>query len=363
MKSLRIALLTELYPPSLGGQELFFEGLGKALVRRGHTVEVLCIAHAEGLPQVEQRDGIAVHRFPVAPNYIHPLKPWMKRSWTTIFRYAWFTRRQVQRHPHDVYILNQWPLLHAVTLPAAMRRRAALHWCEVRGGRFYGLVQKYLPRRVRWNLAIGDAVGKAIEHASGRPAMTIPSGLHLEEYTTRPQLERSGILFLGRIAAHKNLPMLIEAFEALKLGGYDGRLTIAGDGSGMEEVRQRVAASPVASAIDLVGVVDDLRKAELLASAGVLAMPSRREGFPRVVAEAMASGLPVVTPDFPENGTKDIVRLAESGVVTAPTAPAYAAGILAALSQWTDYSANGLRFSRTLDWDQIAARLEASILA
>jgi glycosyltransferase involved in cell wall biosynthesis len=363
MRSLRIGLLTELYPPSLGGQELFFEGLGKALSRRGHVVEVLCIGHAEGLPATEQRDGITVHRFPMAPNYIHPLKPWMKRSWTTIFQYAWFTRRHAQRNPQDFYILNQWPLLHAVTLPAAMRRRSALHWCEVREGRFYRLVQKYLPRRVRWNLAIGDAVGQAIELASGRPTMTVPSGLHLEEYATRPPEQRSGILFLGRIAPHKNLPMLVDAFEALKAGGYDGRLTIAGDGSGMTELRQRVAASPVASDIDLVGVVDDPRKVELLASASVLAMPSKREGFPRVVAEAMASGLPVVTADFPENGTRDIVKLAVSGVVTAPTTEAYASGIRDALANWAGYSANGLRFSRSLDWDQIAARLEASFLA
>jgi glycosyltransferase involved in cell wall biosynthesis len=263
MKSLRIGLLTELYPPSLGGQELFFEGLGKALVRRGHAVEVFCIAHAEGLPAVEQRDGITIRRYPTAPHYIHPLQPWMKRSWTTIFQYAWFTRNYVRRNPHDLYILNQWPLLHAVTLPAAMRRRAALHWCEVREGRFYKLVQKYLPRMVRLNLAIGDAVGDAIERASGRQAMTVPSGLNLGEYTTRPQEDRNGILFLGRIAAHKNLPMLIEAFESLKARGYDGRLTIAGDGTGMAEVRERVAASPVASSIDLVGVVDDARKVEL----------------------------------------------------------------------------------------------------
>jgi glycosyltransferase involved in cell wall biosynthesis len=130
----------------------------------------------------------------------------------------------------------------------------------------------------------------------------------------------------------------------------------------MAEVRERVAASPVASSIDLVGVVDDARKVELLAGASVLAMPSKREGFPRVVAEAMASGLPVVTADFPENGTKDVVKLADSGVVTSPTTEGYAAGIQQAMTNWTRYSENGLSFSRSLDWDQIAAGVEAHLL-
>ena len=111
------------------------------------------------------------------------------------------------------------------------------------------------------------------------------------------------------------------------------------------------------------GLVDDAEKLQLLASADVFAMPSRREGFPRVVAEAMASGLPVVTSDYPENGTKDVVARYGNGLVVAPGAAALAAGLEAARQRWAELSQRGLAEAAHLDWDGIAADFEAHIQA
>ncbi|MBN9057638.1 MAG: glycosyltransferase, partial [Rhizobiales bacterium] len=183
---MRIALLTELYPPSIGGQELFFEGLGRALADRGHRVEVFCIGHAAGLPAEETLDGIAVHRFPSDPAYRSPPRAWMTRAWPTIFRYALWTRRRLRDDDYDLVVLNQWPLLHAVTLPRRLRRRTVLHWCEVRNGRFYATVQRWLPRLSGHNAAISDVVATAIETTSERPFLVLTSGLRLGEYHSAP---------------------------------------------------------------------------------------------------------------------------------------------------------------------------------
>ncbi|WEK51506.1 MAG: glycosyltransferase family 4 protein [Candidatus Kaistia colombiensis] len=358
---MRIALLTELYPPSIGGQELFFEGLGRALAGRGHRVEVFCIGHAAELPAREIVDGVTVHRFPSDPAYRTPPKAWMKRAWPTIFRYAFWTRRRIRDGDYDLVVLNQWPLLHVVTLPARLRRRAVLHWCEVRDGRFYAAVQRWLPGLAAHNTAISDAVASAIGELSGRPFFTMPSGLRLEDYRSAPRGARSGILSLGRVVEHKNLPLLVATYERLKQRGYAGRLTIAGDGPAMAELRRVVAASPVADDIAIAGPVSDGEKAQLLAKHELFAIVSRREGFPRVVAEAMASGLPVLTAAYPGNGTQDIVLAAGCGLVAAPEPAVLADGVRAILDQWEGYSDAGRRFAQSLDWTRIAERLERQI--
>src|SRR5690606_185596 len=214
-----------------------------------------------------------------------------------MLRYALWTRRQLQATEPDLIILNQWPLLHAAMLPRALRGRAVLHWCEVRTDPFHRAIQRLLPRATAHNAGVSDAVAAAIGQASGRPCFLLPSGLDLASYEAPPGAERSGILSLGRIAAHKNLPLLVSAYEQLRGRGYAGRLVIAGDGPAMEVLRQRVDASPVRDAIDLPGSVPEAEKRRLLATHALMLVTSRREGFPRVVAEAMASGLPVVTTD------------------------------------------------------------------
>jgi len=358
---MRIALLTELYLPSIGGQELFFEGLGRALADRGHRVEVFCVGHAAGLPAQETIDGIAVHRFPSDPTYRSPPRTWMKRAWPAILRYAFWTRRRVRDGDYDLVVLNQWPLLHALTLPHRFRRRAVLHWCEVRDGRFYAVIQRWLPRLAGHNAAISDAVAATIGAASRRPFITLPSGLRLAEYRSAPAGMRSGILSLGRIVEHKNLPLLVASFERLKLAGYAGRLTIAGDGPALAHLKTVIAASPAADAIVLAGPVSDGEKAKLLAEHELFAIVSQREGFPRVVAEAMASGLPVLTTAYPGNGARDIVRAANCGRVAEPEPDALSDAARAILDQWEAHSEAGLRFAQGLDWPRIAERLERTV--
>lgn len=358
---MRIALLTELYPPSIGGQELFFKGLGRALVERGHSVEVFCVGHAAGLPAQEIVDDITIHRFPSDPAYKTPPKAWMKRAWPSIFRYAAWTRRRLRLGEYHLVVLNQWPLLHAVTLPRDLRRRSVLHWCEVREGRFYGALQKWLPRLVTHNAAISDSVAGAIQRMSGQPVFTMPSGLRLGEYGAVPRDQRSGILSLGRIVEHKNLSLLVACFDVLKRRGYPGRLTIAGEGPAMPDLHRMVEASQVPGDIAILGPVSDAEKAQLLARSDILIVTSRREGFPRVVAEAMASGLPVLTAAYSGNGTKEVVREAGCGLVADPNPAALADAAQSILEAWETFSGAGSLYAQTLDWAAIAERLEQQV--
>src|SRR6202043_3271255 len=191
-----------------------------------------------------------------------------------------------------------------------------------------------LPRRVRLNLGVSPAVTKEIGRTRGSEVLYLASGLTSSVYANRPPAEREGVLYLGRITAHKNVPLLIDAFARLRQRGYVGRLTIAGAGPFLPKVREVALQSGVMDQIDILGSVDEAHKVELLASTQVVVIPSKREGFPRVIAEAMASGAPVVTAEFPQNGACDVVRHYRCGLVTAPDQEALAIGIEAAMAQW-----------------------------
>src|SRR5262245_52617830 len=117
-------------------------------MRQGHSVEVYCIGHEAGLPERETRDGILVVRHPIAPTYKQPRWAWSRRSLRAMLAYALFVRGIAGEGRHDAYLLNEWPLLHVQFLPRQARQRTMLHWCEIRDGRFFARIQRYLPRLV-----------------------------------------------------------------------------------------------------------------------------------------------------------------------------------------------------------------------
>jgi glycosyltransferase involved in cell wall biosynthesis len=125
------------------------------------------------------------------------------------------------------------------------------------------LARPFAERLARWGID-AEVVPNAVD----------PAALPAER---RP--ERS-VLYLGRLSPEKRVHLLIEACAELGVP-----LTIAGDGP----ERDRLAARH-----PLLGWVDTPTKRELLARAGVLALPSTGEAFPVAVAEALAAGVPVV---------------------------------------------------------------------
>lgn len=103
------------------------------------------------------------------------------------------------------------------------------------------------------------------------------------------------ILALGTVEPRKGLADLVAALPALT--DPDVRLVIAGpDGWGTDQLLAAIDAAPanVRARIRRLGWVDDVTRADLLAGAAVLCMPSRNEGFGYPPLEAMAAGVPVV---------------------------------------------------------------------
>ncbi|WP_193046563.1 glycosyltransferase family 4 protein [Mycolicibacterium baixiangningiae] len=356
--ALRFGFLTELYHPSVGGQEVFFQELAEAMVRRGHHVDVHCIGHQPGLADTEVVNGVHVRRHPNGGHYKTPKLADMRRNWSDIVKYSAGVRRLATWNRYDFFLLNQWPLMHVPALPAAVKSRSAVHWCEIREDRLLRVLQAQLPKRVGMNFAVSEAVAASIRQQSRQDCGVLPSGIESRRYRSAPKAERSGVLYVGRLAPHKNLPLLIDAFALAAERGFAGDLVIAGDGPARADIESSARQSPVADRVRVLGPVDEAQKIDLLSRSAILGMPSRREGFPRVIAEAMASGLPVVTADFTENGARDVVRQFGAGVVCGTEPAEFADGLHEAEAQWDRFSRAGLAGTDSLDWSRIATTLE-----
>jgi glycosyltransferase involved in cell wall biosynthesis len=245
----------------------------------------------------------------------------------------------------------------------AIRAKAVIDWCEFRHGPLFELLQKYVPRFTPRNAVNSIGLKSALEAQSGRRFEVLPSGVFTSRYQSAPAAERSGILYLGRIEEHKNLALMLSSYELLLSNGYAGRLRIAGSGPALSNLQHMVKASEFADKIDVLGNVSEQQKITLLANSQVFLLTSRREGFPRVIAEAMASGLPVVTVKYPENGATHVVRQYGIGEVTDEAPETIAQGILAVIAEWDKYSEACISGSRSLDWEVLVDKLLETISA
>ncbi len=353
---MKICIFSEYYAPNLGGVQSRMQGLAEAFQRLGHAVTVVTSGYERGLPPRETLNAVEIRRVDI-PGYGTPRWKFLRRDLAGMVRYALACRRIAASEPFDLFIYGEFPLLHSVIAPAQARRRALLDWCEFRHNRIFAALQRWLPPRFRWNMAVSTHVAGLVCAASGTDILCMPSGIETATFRLLPPEERDGLLYVGRLFEHKNIPLAIRGFEALCLRGYAGNFIIAGDGPMRAEIAAQRAASPMAHRIEILGEVDDARKVALMSRARLLVLLSRREGFPVVVAEAMASGLPCVTAEFVENGTVAVVRQYGCGTLVEPTPEDFARGVETLLQNWPALSVHCREQSRRLDWDFVAPDL------
>jgi glycosyltransferase involved in cell wall biosynthesis len=104
------------------------------------------------------------------------------------------------------------------------------------------------------------------------------------------------LLFVGRVEERKGIYELIEIAHILKERGLKFQLKIVGGGDLFEKIKNNVSVRSLKNEVFLLGLVSDADKLKgLYDSADIFVFTSHDEGFPRVLYEAMASGLPIFT--------------------------------------------------------------------
>lgn len=152
----------------------------------------------------------------------------------------------------------------------------------------------------------GAATGMAMEARAQalRASWSVPAGRPL-------------VLTIARLSYEKGVDVLIDAAAELheKLG--DVRFVVVGDGSDRSALTERIRRHGLEGVVRLAGFVADVWPA--IAAADVVCLPSKSEGMPNVLLEAMSAGKPIVASAV--GGIPEAVESGRNGLLVPPNSP------------------------------------------
>jgi len=133
--------------------------------------------------------------------------------------------------------------------------------------------------------------------------------------------------YLGRLAPIKGVDVLMQAFARVRRECDTARLVVAGDGPARGELGELAASLGIADAVDWMGFVDDTET--VYAACDVVALPSRDEGLPMTLLEAMGYARAVVAADV--GGVGEVVQDGVNGRLVPSEDPDRLAAVLVEL--------------------------------
>jgi glycosyltransferase involved in cell wall biosynthesis len=175
--------------------------------------------------------------------------------------------------------------------------------------------------------------------------------------------ERATLLFCGRINGlhdQKGIDVLIESLPMITRK-HDIILRIVGGGTHVAAFERIVKQRGIESSVEFIGFVEHSNLPGIFAGADVFVLPSRRESFGLVIAEAMAVGLPVVSTDV--GAIPEVVIDSETGILVSPDSPSELASavdvLLSNRTKLNEFGLNGRnRATAHFTWEEAAKRIE-----
>lgn len=308
MKSRRI--LWVISSLSFGGAERVIVELANAFADRGHSVAVLTLVTAK---RDHYHLDSRVER--IALNMI-----WDSASiWQSIagnWRRSRMIREAIQSYRPDAVVSfieqNNVRVLAATVasgIPIIVSERIDPRWHQV--GRAWTLARRLLyPLAARVVVQTERVAVWARTITSAGRVRVIPNFVR----ALPPGGERGqkSLLAVGRLDRQKGFDVLLRAFAACGLAQHGVTLTILGEGPERKALETLARELNVAQAVEMPGVVE---KPEVwMGRATVYVLPSRYEGFPNALLEAMAMGCPVIAADC-DSGPREIIRNGENGLL------------------------------------------------
>ena len=372
---MRVAFVTETYPPEVNGVATTTARFVDGLLQRRHAVQLLrprqqhhdAPAQAGGLQEVLTR-GLPI------PHYPHlrmglPCRRELQALWT-------------QQRPDVVHVATEGPLgwsalcaAQRLGLPVTSDFRTNFHAYSGHYG--FGWLHRpiagylrHFHNRAHCTLVPTETLRRELDAAGYQRLQVVPRGVdtqHFDPVLRSTALRREwgvgdGDVVLGcvgRLAAEKNLKLLLAAFGAVRRQWPRARLVLVGDGP---------LRAPLQAACGDLIFAGPRRGADLAAhyaSFDLFVFPSLTETFGNVTIEAMASGLPVLAFDHAAAG--QLIRRGDNGwTVPCGDEARFVAAAVALAGDASLRRRLGPRARVTAlaqGWDGVVARFEAQLMA
>jgi glycosyltransferase involved in cell wall biosynthesis len=278
-----------------GGVERMATTMMNEMIRRGHDVSLLTWDSTGAQAHYPMSKRILWHCLDLGD-------PVAKAGWRLRLKRMIKTRALVKTDKPDVIIcfehgifLSMYLFLFGFFIPMIAAERNA-------PSRFYFLGGERKKKIVSQVLRLADKVTVQFErYRDGYPdylrkkivAIHNPVTSAVEFAVPSGEKEKTKtLLCVGRLAYQKNIDVLIQTFAALSSNFPTWNLLIVGDGEDRKKLEDMITHLDMSERIALMPSIKNVQS--LYCSAHLFCLPSRWEGFPNALAEAMAHGLPSV---------------------------------------------------------------------
>lgn len=302
----------------IGGAETMCEGLCKQLTKMGHRVVAVSLSSSRTvITRRLEEAGVTVAYLDKGPGMdlgcVRRLKkliveeePQVIHTHLHALKYAALTFPQV-------------PIIHTVHNEAAKEVAPV----DQKIAKYLFTHGKALP------VALSSRIQESVSALYGLPPEAVPvvhNGIDLSrcmektEYALHYPMR---LIHVGRFYPQKNHDAILEALAILKKRGIRAQVSFFGDGPRMGEIQAKAEKMELGKLVSFEGVCDNVFPH--LSHGDAFILPSKWEGSPMTVIEAMGTGLPVVASDV--GGLRDMVTSGEDGLLIAPTGEALAQAI------------------------------------
>lgn len=320
---MRILILNSEYPPIGGGAGNASANLARCLADLGHKVRVVTARFGDQ-PHLEKSANLTVIRIPA-------LRRKQDRSGALeqivfIISASFWTLRLVRQFKPNVTLAFFGVPSGAVALFIKLVTKipyvVSLRGGDVPGfrpydfGTYHKLIAPLL--RIIWKQAsaiVANSNGLrelAVQFDARFEIPVIPNGVDLELYKTDTRSATTPRLFsVGRIVHQKGLDLAMQALSGLKDLNWEWH--IAGDGPQLHVLKLLAQKLGIADRVHFLGWQAREQLIEQYQWSNLFLFPSRHEGMPNAVLEAMASGLPVIASRIA--GNEELVSDGEAGIL------------------------------------------------
>ena len=330
---MRILVLNYEYPPLGGGAAIATAALARGMVERGVKVDVVTAGAESGTPtESAEQQLLTVYRVRSRRTGIH--QAGMTDAASYLIAALPLVRRLMRTHSYDalhVFFslptgallpfldLRQTPVvvsLRGSDVPGYDPHNRGLQFAH----RILAPLTRWIWRRADRVVAVCESLGQLARQTD--PKLTyavIPNGVDLQLFRPaggghRVPTQPIRCLAVARLIERKGLGDLIRAFALLERGRFE--LEIVGGGSDERALRQLASALGVAGEVRFLGPQPRAEVARRYREADLFTLPSSAEAFGNVFAEALASGLPIVS--SPIGGIPDLVEHGTNGLLVTP---------------------------------------------
>ena len=366
---MKILMLNYEFPPIGGGAGQAHLAILKQFVGQNDLlVDVLTSAPVPGFTVEKMSNNITIYKVGVHKKNLH--------YWRKIEVVEWLAKA---RRPYNRLIKeSRYDLVHAFFgLPTGWlcRKTADRLPCiiSLRGsdvpGEHARLQLEYkllgpLLKRI-WTRAaalVANSVGlkkRALRFLPSVNIDIIPNGIDLGRFAPVPNKQLTNelkLLTVGRLSVTKRFELLIEAVELLSKKENVVRLTIAGGGGLLPQLKNLVEQKGLNNIINLAGRIETEKMPDVFRQHDIFVTATMQEGMSNAMLEAMASGLPIVTTRC--EGVEELIS--DNGIVVEDaSAPALAEAINNLAENQQAYKAmcvSARRNAEKFGWNTVASQ-------